>query len=709
MEDSGLEAHFTMTHDEPGVTTEPSTAAQSPQARLQGRKGLSIGGKLSIGFGVLVALLLIVGGLSYYASLQATTEINKANDVRVPVAEASARARANLLLMIGDVRGYLALGDDELRQNYVQSRDAFAADLMRLRELSPDFTQENLDRLERLEANFRRWRSDDWEATPQRLFDLRDDQLDREPAYYTLTITGARLAARVLIDTGSLIEAQAQRPPTSANMETLATMANFQSSFSAIFSGMRGYVTTRNRNFFLEYEANLDLNQADWNRLLRRSGTLSPTQQVLLEEIRTNRSTFLQLPAQIFAALEGERWREDLFLFREEMLPLANQMQELLSEMAAADQDLLRADLNTGANSLQNANVLILAVSIFAVLLGGVMSIVFRSRIVGPVGRLTSVAEAIRGGNLDASAQIESIDELGTLAATFNSMTSQLRQTLQQIRKEKKRADDLLHVVIPIGVALSAEKDFNRLLERILLEAKLFCRADAGILYLRTQDNHLQFVIVRNDTLAMALGGTADTAPQFAPLPLPSTASDATATLDVAAYVALNGLSINIDNVERLAKTGSLPRLTGPSIFATTSNAGERGQDAYTCSLLTIPLKNNEQEVRGVLQLINAQSPETGAIIPFDKNLQQMMESLSSLAVAALEAYIREQGLRQQIHELRIEIDEAKRQKQVSEIVETDLFQSLQSRARNLRRRRQRAQRDSGPDADADMESDTPQ
>jgi len=120
-----------------------------------------------------------------------------------------------------------------------------------------------------------------------------------------------------------------------------------------------------------------------------------------------------------------------------------------------------------------------------------------------------------------------------------------------------------------------------------------------------------------------------------------------------------------------------------------------QAEDAYRAdSFLAIPLKNSDDQVLGVLQLANARDPATGRVIPFDANLQQMMESYSSLAVAALEAYIREQGLRQQIQQLRIEIDEVKRQKQVDEIVETDFFQSLQAKARALRTRTPRARLD---------------
>jgi two-component system cell cycle response regulator len=53
----------------------------------------------------------------------------------------------------------------------------------------------------------------------------------------------------------------------------------------------------------------------------------------------------------------------------------------------------------------------------------------------------------------------------------------------------------------------------------------------------------------------------------------------------------------------------------------------------------------------------------------------------------AREVYAREQRLKQQVQQLRIEVDEAKRARQVAEITETDYFQQLQQKARGLRRK----------------------
>lgn len=660
------------------------TVPQTPNAfwafidRLPGMqflKNLSIGTKLNIGFGILVLLTVVGAIVSYVGSTQATAKIDTTEEVRVPTALVSARAQADLLRMLGDVRGYLALGEGQFQDSYEEARQSFEADLVELEQLSPNLDPKNKRRLEDLRATFEKW-----SALPDKLFALRDDQLEREPAYALLATQGIRTAGSALIDIQSMIEAQAQRDPSRQNAELLEDMAKLQGSFTAMLSGLRGYVTTRNRVYRQEYQSNLEFNEFAWQALKDKQGFLDPNQQELLANIEQNRTTFLELPTQMFELLEGERWREDLFLFRTEAIPLTTEMQQLLADLTTDQQLLLETDLNRGRQELANANQQTLIGGIVALVLGLGMAVIFRENIAGPVSRLTSVAEQIRGGDLEAQARVESKDETGLLAETFNRMTGQLRQTLLQVRKEKKRADDLLDVVIPIGVDLTSEKNFNRLLEKMLLEAKSFCHADAGILYLRrAEDKSLEYVSVSNDTLNMVMGGTTGNKITFAPLPLSDPETGEPNHHTIATHVALTGESLNIAD----ADAAETPEFSGPKIFGSDS-------DYHAKSYLTIPLKNSLDQVVGVLQLINAKDPETHAVIPFDMNLQQMMASFSSLAVAALEAYIREESLKQEIKQLRVEIDQARRQQEVNQIVDTEVFRDLKTRASDLRERKRR-------------------
>ncbi|MDY0092439.1 MAG: HAMP domain-containing protein [Candidatus Vecturithrix sp.] len=645
----------------------PSHVLERGRTTIMKTQFFSIGRKLTLGFGLLVLLMFLSVGVSYFGSNQATQKINKTVDVRVPTALAASRAQANLLRMLGDVRGYLALGDQQYRLSYHQSVRAFTTNLAELQALSPNLDPENQQYLRELRNVHEKW-----STLPEQLFALRDDQLDREPAYRLLATDGIKFAGQVLIDINSIIQTQGEREPSKENLERLQDMARFQGNFAAMLSALRGYVTTRNRIYRGEFEVNLTDNHNVWNRLKAKRDTLNPTQQEFLERISQNRETFLMLPELMFSVLESERWREDLYLFSSQAVPLANEMQDILAKMTEIQQTLLTQELGEGRQDLVTANQRILAGGIIALGLGIAMSFLFRGNIAGPIRRLTATAEKIRTGDLEAQAQVESHDEIGILAETFNNMTGQLRTTLWQVRKEKRRADDLLEVVIPIGVQLSSEKDFNRLLETMLVEAKTFCHADAGTLYLLTEDRQLQFVIVRNDSKNVALGGTTGNEVLYAPLPLPTEENEKSSHCYVATEVAISGLASNIADYGRQS---------------------EILNDYQVHSLLTMPLKNTMGQVKGVLQLINAQDPETQEVIPFDQNLQQMMESFSSLAVAALEAYIREQSLKQEIKQLRIEIDEAKRKKEVKEITETETFQSLQAKAAELRRRRQSKRR----------------
>jgi GAF domain-containing protein len=257
----------------------------------------------------------------------------------------------------------------------------------------------------------------------------------------------------------------------------------------------------------------------------------------------------------------------------------------------------------------------------------------------------------------------------------------------RELDKEHRRTDELLHVVIPIGVALSTEQDFDRLLEKIILEARSFCNADGGTLYLRTPDDHLKFVVMSNASLNIALGGAAGQDIPFPPLPLHDATTGEPNNHNVACYVGLSGASASIAVVYQAEGFN----FSGAMDF-------DRKTGYRTQSCLAIPLKNTYGRVLGVLQLINAQDPVTGQVIPFDPYLQQMMESFSLLAAAALEAYSREQDLKEQIEKLRIEIDEVKRQRLVSEIVDTDFFRDLQAKADAVRLgRRQRPARGDKP------------
>jgi len=185
-----------------------------------------------------------------------------------------------------------------------------------------------------------------------------------------------------------------------------------------------------------------------------------------------------------------------------------------------------------------------------------------------------------------------------------------------------------------IGVALSAERDNARLLEMILLGAKEITNADGGTLYTVTDDNRLKFEIMRTDSLGIAMGGTTGKDIPFPPLPLYR--EDGSPNINmVAACAVLNDTAINIEDAYEAEGFD----FSGTRKFD--QNTGYRSK-----SFLTIPMKNHEKEIIGVLQLLNAIDPKTGNVIAFSAEKQQLAESLASQAAVALTNHNLIEGLK---------------------------------------------------------------
>ena len=176
-------------------------------------------------------------------------------------------------------------------------------------------------------------------------------------------------------------------------------------------------------------------------------------------------------------------------------------------------------------------------------------------------------------------------------------------------------SQDILKKVLEVGISLSAEKDFNRLLEKILINVMEITNCDAGTLYL-LNDSKLHFKIMRNDTLKTYQGG--DGKESGLP-PVPLTRSS------VCALSIIEDKTIVIDNVRNCSEYD----LTGPIKYDAITGY-------YTCSMLVVPMKNRSGEQIGVLQLINAKDEEN-QVIGFVKEMVPVVESLASEAAIAIQ------------------------------------------------------------------------
>ena len=196
------------------------------------------------------------------------------------------------------------------------------------------------------------------------------------------------------------------------------------------------------------------------------------------------------------------------------------------------------------------------------------------------------------------------------------NLNSLLHSVVDEVRVYAEQLGGLIKKLSDIGRALSGVHDLNTLLEMILDQARNFTNADAGTLYILEGDT-LRFQIVQNDSLKIRMGGTTGEKIPFPPVELKES--------NVSAYVALHGKSVNIPDVYDT----DLFDFTGPKKFD--QSTGYRSK-----SMLVIPMKNHENDVIGVLQLLNAINIKNKEVIPFSNDYVNLSESLASQAAVAI-------------------------------------------------------------------------
>lgn len=201
-----------------------------------------------------------------------------------------------------------------------------------------------------------------------------------------------------------------------------------------------------------------------------------------------------------------------------------------------------------------------------------------------------------------------------------NTMLNQVVNTINDISEQQ-----ITHIrrLTNIGKSLSSVTDLDRIFDMILEEALEFTNADGATIYRVNEDTGaLEFEIVYNHTMNMRQGGTHGKV-DWPSIPLYQ--EDGTPRMShIVTAVYHNKRSLVFDDVYE----------TKDYDISGTVNTDKRY--GYRCkSMLTIPLKNHEDDVLGIIQIINAMD-KNGNITSFNEEHITMLDSLASQAAIAL-------------------------------------------------------------------------
>lgn len=184
-----------------------------------------------------------------------------------------------------------------------------------------------------------------------------------------------------------------------------------------------------------------------------------------------------------------------------------------------------------------------------------------------------------------------------------------------------------LKEVVKIGIDLTTEKNKNRLLEKMLVQAMNISNCDAGTMYLY-QNNTLVFKNMKTLSQNVDKGSNGEV------IDLPPVAL---VEGNVCAYAAIHRELVNIPDVYHSDRFD----FSGPKRYDAIT--GYR-----TGSMLVIPMEDAEGVLMGVLQLMN-KLDEEGKFIPFGEDDEFAIRSLGSMMAVSLSSMIYIEEIKKQL------------------------------------------------------------
>jgi putative methionine-R-sulfoxide reductase with GAF domain len=277
----------------------------------------------------------------------------------------------------------------------------------------------------------------------------------------------------------------------------------------------------------------------------------------------------------------------------------------------------------------------------------GILAAVVLARTLGaslvePLETLSQRMTAVEKGDLDVQMTVTSNDEIGVMSECFNGMVESL-----------KRRNMELQTVYQISQEIAANLELDQAMQTTLGRVRQMIAYDgAGVcLYDEEED------VLRAQAWAGPDGAPRDTDGRSLRL-----------GEGYAGWVGENRQSLLVADVDAHQEQQSVTR--------------EIADGVVMSSYLGTPLVAGEKLV-GTLELVSARRDA------FDEHARQLLETIAPQAAIAIENAVqvlaRERRLREQIEQLRIEINEVKRARQVAEVTETEYFQRLQKKAQQIR------------------------
>jgi methyl-accepting chemotaxis protein len=404
-----------------------------------------IGTKLTAGFAAVCVVLAIAVGFTIYVVGQASSNIDRMVNLRVPVALESTELVGNVYSTLATLRGYLLTGNPQGKND----RAAMWKEL--------EGTQASFDR--RAEGFTNPENKQKWSETKSLLKDFRAAQDGAEALAFTpdafpatkLMLTEAAPKASVIFgEISKMIDDEERLEPSMERKRLLKTMADVRGNFAAAIAQLRMFLLSGDKSNKEEFAKLWGTFERAYGNLNAQKALLSPSQRTAFDTLQNAVSAFAPLPNQMFALRESPQWNMPVYMLATEAAPRALKILDLIDGPKGADgtrsggiksnQKLMLAQESqavlSGISFLEMSQWVLLGLGLA---LAGIIAFFCAQLIATPIKKLTAGMRELASGNFDVVLPgVGRKDEIGDIAGAVDEFKLRLAEKMR-LEAEKEQ------------------------------------------------------------------------------------------------------------------------------------------------------------------------------------------------------------------------------------------------------------------------------
>ena len=411
---------------------------------------LNISGRLSLGFGVLVLVLIAAVATTLFEVSNAKKVTDRIVNLRTPTSQASARLVNNINASLASLRGWMLTGNPAFKKE----RAAVWADIAQVSSdidgLSAQWTNpKNQEAWADMKAVL-----DEFSAAQKKVEAIANTP-EEQPATLILARDAAPLASVLVGEITKIITLERDLPATPERKALLGMMADTRGTTARGLASIRAFLLTGNQKFKKSFDVMWKKNAVRFGDLKNNKHLLTAKQLESFEKFDAARTKFLPLPAKMFAIRASKQWNMANYLLIKEAAPRAGKLLTALRGPKGEDgvrtggmvdnqKALLNKDADKNAADIETLLVMQWIILVLGVMIAVAIGFFTARSIVRPINQMTGAMGQLADNDLETKVPaLENKDEIGDMARAVqvfkdNMIKAEELAAVQKMEEEQK-------------------------------------------------------------------------------------------------------------------------------------------------------------------------------------------------------------------------------------------------------------------------------